>query len=991
MNDMEKEKSVADLERDPCHMVERNGIPKRDLTESQSFRLRLSDSLMTVDDTYDGDNKNDYKNHRQTQDDSVVIISDSSDENTSDNSGWRKWCYSQPVSTNVDKNKKRLPSAYILQSSDSSDLDYNKKSSMTDLKNGGKTNLTESQEIMYTGIDKATKTNKQLSVYDYIDSESDINLQNICSISKKSNSIESSYISPTQERNITIRNIKTNVNRSNEHWTSKKSEIESIPIISHHTEKNNYVIKKALPKSKETLLESSCDSRTSSSTSSNKNTNEKSLKQTNSIFARKKDFKVKRIVKPTLTVYPSPTVSKEIDESDTVESVYSDEEGLYPTHSSDEREKNEIVNKYHKVINETDTGSDNEIGGSQIEISKPLKTHISRFFETPTHDRGYSSLSEHKKNEISRWILNNCPELKNDSSTSHISESNQNSTNSGNSSLERLEMNYETPNNRNRLPKPSVRQLTLDKIWSKATDVKRGFQTPVDYTEKKSEPSRLPNSNHQDVTPSSGTPEVNEQADLMKCANILDKLYGREWRAKANKMLPMTEPKKSVVLKRDKGIQTERRITSKSKNPKKKVIESDSEDEFDIFVKNVTPGLNSTKKQDRNSIRWRNNFINDESSSDSTSGTNYYTALTHIRESDVKSLSKSTPVSASTIRARTICDPDTEDEDTGSQKNYDNRRQLFFSEDESNSSTSEYDPGDEIPLKEPVKKSSTRIPLHKASTYTSSTYKSNVKKKTFLESLSASVPLENAHSDAKPYRLNFKNNKEELCKHLFKLYNEKIFDNKLPKDMVIEWNVRMRGTAGFCYNKKSIKTLGNVTRSSRIVLATKILDSPDRLRDTLVHEMCHAAAWLINAVSDGHGPFWRGWANKAMKMFPELPTIKRCHDYKIKTKYTYRCTKCGYSVGRHSKSLDIERKRCGHCYGKFELLINRTTKSGTVQMQTPTSKGPSGFALYVKENYHSVKKDRHSLKHGEVMKILGQQFSAIKIKKRDENVNDESP
>lgn len=34
--------------------------------------------------------------------------------------------------------------------------------------------------------------------------------------------------------------------------------------------------------------------------------------------------------------------------------------------------------------------------------------------------------------------------------------------------------------------------------------------------------------------------------------------------------------------------------------------------------------------------------------------------------------------------------------------------------------------------------------------------------------------------------------------------------------------------------------------------------------------------------------------NKAMKAFPELPPIRRCHDYEIKTKFTYRCTSCGY-------------------------------------------------------------------------------------------------
>lgn len=82
--------------------------------------------------------------------------------------------------------------------------------------------------------------------------------------------------------------------------------------------------------------------------------------------------------------------------------------------------------------------------------------------------------------------------------------------------------------------------------------------------------------------------------------------------------------------------------------------------------------------------------------------------------------------------------------------------------------------------------------------------------------------MNNAHPNAKKYRLDYKNYKEELCKKLYEVYNEKVFDNKLPRDMSIEWNVRMRGTAGYCYNKKSVKSLSNVVKSSRIVLATKV-------------------------------------------------------------------------------------------------------------------------------------------------------------------------
>lgn len=122
---------------------------------------------------------------------------------------------------------------------------------------------------------------------------------------------------------------------------------------------------------------------------------------------------------------------------------------------------------------------------------------------------------------------------------------------------------------------------------------------------------------------------------------------------------------------------------------------------------------------------------------------------------------------------------------------------------------------------DPIKTSKKTIKVDNGSTPIVDKQK-NWKHHSFLASLSENVPIANAHPDARKYRLVYKSNKEDLCKHLFKLYNEQIFDKELPEDMSIEWNVRMRGTAGFCYNKKSIKTLGGIMKSSRIVLATKV-------------------------------------------------------------------------------------------------------------------------------------------------------------------------
>lgn len=125
--------------------------------------------------------------------------------------------------------------------------------------------------------------------------------------------------------------------------------------------------------------------------------------------------------------------------------------------------------------------------------------------------------------------------------------------------------------------------------------------------------------------------------------------------------------------------------------------------------------------------------------------------------------------------------------------------------------------------------------------------------------LLGSVPIGKCDMSARIYRNNFKNFKEQLLTKLFKIYNEKVFDNSIPQDSHFEWNDRMRGTAGFCYCKKVTRRNGAVERSVRIVLANKVIDCAERLRDTLIHEMCHAATWIVNCVSDGHGRYWKSW------------------------------------------------------------------------------------------------------------------------------------
>ncbi|KAL6479988.1 hypothetical protein MHYP_G00110210 [Metynnis hypsauchen] len=222
----------------------------------------------------------------------------------------------------------------------------------------------------------------------------------------------------------------------------------------------------------------------------------------------------------------------------------------------------------------------------------------------------------------------------------------------------------------------------------------------------------------------------------------------------------------------------------------------------------------------------------------------------------------------------------------------------------------------------------------------------------FLQSLS--VP-------GSAYCRSFKQNKEELTKKLYQLYNASVFESKLPADMSVTWNTKMRKTAGYCVTGQE-RVTGQ--RYARIELSVKVCDSADRLRDTLVHEMCHAATWLINNVRDGHGPFWKIYARKATLAHPELPMVTRCHSYDINYKYQYQCNRCKNTIGRHSKSLDTQKYVCALCTGQLVLL-------------TPSkSRGPTPFATYVKDNYGTVRQELTGQSHAEVMRKLSADFAS---------------
>ncbi|XP_032448105.1 acidic repeat-containing protein isoform X2 [Lynx canadensis] len=218
----------------------------------------------------------------------------------------------------------------------------------------------------------------------------------------------------------------------------------------------------------------------------------------------------------------------------------------------------------------------------------------------------------------------------------------------------------------------------------------------------------------------------------------------------------------------------------------------------------------------------------------------------------------------------------------------------------------------------------------------------------------------------------FKKNKDSLVQEMYSLFNRSVFDKKLPEKIDIGWNKKMLRTAGLCttgetrYPKKE--------RYAKIQISLKVCDSADRLRDTLIHEICHAASWLIDGVRDSHGDSWKFYAKKSNLVHPELPLVTRCHNYKINYKIHYECTQCKARVGRYTKSLNTDRFICAKCKGTL-VMLPLTRKDGT-----PIAPHVRPFAKYVQENYRLVKQSAEGLSHGDVMRQLSKDY-ALKHKR----------
>eukprot|EP01069_Polyplicarium_translucidae_P000653 Polyplicarium_translucidae@DN1332_c0_g1_i1.p2 len=99
--------------------------------------------------------------------------------------------------------------------------------------------------------------------------------------------------------------------------------------------------------------------------------------------------------------------------------------------------------------------------------------------------------------------------------------------------------------------------------------------------------------------------------------------------------------------------------------------------------------------------------------------------------------------------------------------------------------------------------------------------------------------------------------------------------------------------------------------SCTIELSTKVVTNSQRLRSTLLHEACHIAQFLLEKETHPpHGPAFKKWASIASSVYPEHK-VTTTHRHSIHLPHRFRCAECGHVYGRHSKSINTDRSRCG--------------------------------------------------------------------------------
>ncbi|RYP33916.1 hypothetical protein DL767_004543 [Monosporascus sp. MG133] len=213
----------------------------------------------------------------------------------------------------------------------------------------------------------------------------------------------------------------------------------------------------------------------------------------------------------------------------------------------------------------------------------------------------------------------------------------------------------------------------------------------------------------------------------------------------------------------------------------------------------------------------------------------------------------------------------------------------------------------------------------------------------------------------------FDESKDALARSFLRELDERITGGRLGRlteatgGLRTVWSNTLQTTAGRAHWK--CKTATRTTRNTdgtssttsearheaHIELAAKVLTNESDLLNTVAHEFCHLAVFMLDQQQQAdkgkkkpaaHGPEFKAWGRRCSDAFADRGIeVTTKHSYEIDYKYTWRCADCLCEVHRHSRSVDPRRHRCGRCRG--ELLQVKPTPRGGSSGATKTAAGSS--------------------------------------------------
>jgi predicted SprT family Zn-dependent metalloprotease len=236
--------------------------------------------------------------------------------------------------------------------------------------------------------------------------------------------------------------------------------------------------------------------------------------------------------------------------------------------------------------------------------------------------------------------------------------------------------------------------------------------------------------------------------------------------------------------------------------------------------------------------------------------------------------------------------------------------------------------------------------------------------------------------------------KEKLAQDFLHELDERITTCQLSEltaatgGLRIKWSNSLQTTAGRAHWKcKEITTMvqqpDGVFKSTKerrheawIELATKVLNNEDDLLNTVAHEFCHLAVFMLNGKPKfAHGTEFKSWGQKCMDAFASRGIeVTTKHNYEI----IWRCADCTCEVKRHSKSVDPVKQKCGRCRGTLEQVkpVPRAAGKG---------KGKSAYQEFVSKEMKVLKAEGRALSFKDMMGIVSTRWKAQQQVNRDDS------